>query len=130
MKFANFVYICITRGKSYHFLSRNCRENGNFFPRVIQIHTRFANFARLYFPYFTTFRHQTSQFYMQAFLFHRGLTQISPFILLYRCLKNDPIEIISKFLNRSYLNVRACTRGNLVKLYFDREIMMLHSVLG
>jgi DNA-directed RNA polymerase len=33
------------------------------FPRVIQIDTKFANFAGLYFPHFTTFRGQTLQFY-------------------------------------------------------------------
>ena len=27
VKFVDFVYICVTRGKSYDF----CRENGNFF---------------------------------------------------------------------------------------------------
>ena len=32
-------------------------------PRIIQIYRNFANFARLYFPYFTTFRHQTLQYY-------------------------------------------------------------------
>ena len=30
---------------------------------VIQINTKFANFVRLYFPHFTTFRGQTLQFY-------------------------------------------------------------------
>jgi hypothetical protein len=44
-KFVNFVLICI-------------------FLRVIQIHTaKFANFAGLCFPHFTTFRNQTLQFY-------------------------------------------------------------------
>jgi hypothetical protein len=30
--------------------------------RNIQKHTKFANFARLYFPHFTTLRNQTLQF--------------------------------------------------------------------
>jgi hypothetical protein len=34
------------------------------FPRVILKYSKFANFTRLYFPYFTTFRnHETLQFY-------------------------------------------------------------------
>ena len=33
------------------------------FPCIIQINTKFANFAGLYFPHFTTFRNQTLQFY-------------------------------------------------------------------
>ena len=33
------------------------------FPYVIQIYTKFAKLARLYFPYLTTFRNQTLQFY-------------------------------------------------------------------
>jgi hypothetical protein len=33
------------------------------FPRVIQINTKLANFARLYLPHFTTFRDQTLQCY-------------------------------------------------------------------
>ena len=32
-------------------------------PYVIQIYTKFAKLARLYFPYLTTFRNQTLQFY-------------------------------------------------------------------
>ena len=32
-------------------------------PRVMLIYAKFANFARLYFPYFTTFPDQTVQFY-------------------------------------------------------------------
>jgi hypothetical protein len=43
VKFENFVFICITRGK-------------------IQIYTKFANFSGLYF-HFTTIRNQTLQFY-------------------------------------------------------------------
>jgi hypothetical protein len=31
--------------------------------RNMQKYTKFANFARLYFPHFTTFRNQTFQFY-------------------------------------------------------------------
>jgi hypothetical protein len=31
------------------------------FSHAIQKYTKFANFARLYFPYFTTFRNQTLQ---------------------------------------------------------------------
>ena len=33
------------------------------FPRVIEKYTKFANFTRLYFPHFTIFCNQTSQFY-------------------------------------------------------------------
>jgi hypothetical protein len=33
------------------------------FPRVMQIHTKFANFTGLYFPHFTTIRNQTLPFY-------------------------------------------------------------------
>jgi hypothetical protein len=33
------------------------------FPRVIQINTKFVNFAGPYYPHFTTFRGQTLQFY-------------------------------------------------------------------
>ena len=48
-KFATFVRICITCGKT--------------FSRVIQTYANFANFAGLYFSYFTAFYHQTLQFY-------------------------------------------------------------------
>jgi hypothetical protein len=58
-RFANFVLICITRGKMHHIWA----ESGAFSPCVIQINTKFANFAGLYFPHFTTFRCQTLQFY-------------------------------------------------------------------
>ena len=34
-----------------------------FFPRVMQIYTKFSNFTELYFPHFTKFRNQTLQFY-------------------------------------------------------------------
>ena len=58
-KFANFVYICITCGKSYHFWAEIVAKMVTF-PRVIQTYT---HFAQLYFPYFTSFCHQTLQFY-------------------------------------------------------------------
>ena len=38
-------------------------STGYYFPPVIQMHTRFAKFARLHFQYFTTFYSQTLQFY-------------------------------------------------------------------
>ena len=34
-----------------------------FFPRVISIYTKFANFTGLYFPHLKTIRNQTLQFY-------------------------------------------------------------------
>ncbi len=46
-KFANFVY----------------SKSGNAFARVIQKYTKFANFTWLYFPHFTIFCNQNSQFY-------------------------------------------------------------------
>ena len=36
---------------------------GITFPPVIQMYTKFAKFARLYFPHFVTFYHQNLQFY-------------------------------------------------------------------
>ena len=46
-KFANFLYICITR--------RICCENANFSACNANIHTKFANFAcRAIFLYFAT----------------------------------------------------------------------------
>jgi hypothetical protein len=45
--FANFVYFCVACG--------NCYRKWLQFPHAIQKYTRFANFARLYFPHFTTF---------------------------------------------------------------------------
>ena len=36
---------------------------GEAFPCVIQKYTKFANFASVFFPYFTIFRQQTWQFY-------------------------------------------------------------------
>ena len=58
-KFANFVYFCITHGKALP-LPVNFRH---FVVSVIQKYTKFANFASVYFPYFTIFRHQTWQFH-------------------------------------------------------------------
>ena len=57
-----FVYICITREKSYHFSAEIVAEVVTFSSRNTNIY-KFANFARQYFPCFTTFRHQTWQFY-------------------------------------------------------------------
>ena len=50
---------CITHGKALP-LPVNFRH---FVASVIQKHTKFANFASVYFPYFTIFRDQTWQFY-------------------------------------------------------------------
>ena len=41
----------------------NSLEVRHFVVSVIQKYTKFANFASVYFSYFTTFRHQTWQFY-------------------------------------------------------------------
>jgi hypothetical protein len=38
-----------------------------FFPPVMQMYTKFANFTGLYFPHFTTIRNQTLQFYSLQF---------------------------------------------------------------
>ena len=46
-----YTVLCITCGNCYHL-----------FPQVIQTYTKFGNFARLYFPSFTTFRKQILQF--------------------------------------------------------------------
>ena len=59
-KFVNFVYICITRVKSYHFCAKVAAK---MVPARNTNTYKFANFAGLYFPYFTTFRHQTLQSY-------------------------------------------------------------------
>ena len=45
VKSAHFIYVCITRGKT--------------FPRVIQIYPKFASFVGVYFPVFTAFPSQT-----------------------------------------------------------------------
>ena len=50
LKYASFVYICTTHENAYH----------KPIPCVIQIYTKFEG---LYFLLFTTFRHQTLQFY-------------------------------------------------------------------
>ena len=60
VKFANFVYFCITREKALpHFPI----VHGSAFLFVIQKYTKFANFIGLYFPHFTIFWNQTSQFH-------------------------------------------------------------------
>ena len=41
-------------------MKTSCGKKWYFFPRVIQICTKSGNFAQLYFPHFTTFRHQTN----------------------------------------------------------------------
>jgi hypothetical protein len=46
--FVNFVYVCIIFGSKMVTISA----------RNIQTYTKYANLARLYFPYFTTFRNQ------------------------------------------------------------------------
>ena len=43
------------------------RRKWYIFPCVIQINTKFANFAGLYFPHFTTFRGQTLQLQITNF---------------------------------------------------------------
>ena len=45
-------------GQNFFFLA-----NTLIFPYVIEVDTKFANFAGLYFPDFTTYRNQTLQFY-------------------------------------------------------------------
>ena len=59
---SNFTYICITQGKVTIQFAAISAQKWKLFPRVIQIYTKFANFTGLYFPYFTTFRHQTLPF--------------------------------------------------------------------
>ena len=61
-KVCKFVYICITRGKIYHFSAKIVSKVVTFSSRNTNVY-KFANFARPYFPCFTTFRHQTWQFY-------------------------------------------------------------------
>jgi hypothetical protein len=60
VKFAYFQYVCITCGNCYTI----------FEPKMVTISARntnilkiYANFARLYFLYFTTFHNQILQFY-------------------------------------------------------------------
>ena len=53
------LYIFVLRTENWY----QHRENGINFQCVIQKYTKFANFAGLYFPHFTTFRDQTLQFY-------------------------------------------------------------------
>ena len=61
-KVCRFVYICITRGKSYHFSAKIVSKVVTFSSRNTNVY-KFANFVTPYFPCFTTFRHQTWQFY-------------------------------------------------------------------
>ena len=48
--------------ESLPFLYQFCLKSGRFPVRNTFVY-KFANFVRLYFPQFTTFRHQTWQFY-------------------------------------------------------------------
>ena len=57
------LYIFILREEKVTIFAKISAQKCSLFPRVIQIHTKFANFARLYFPYYALFRHQTWQFY-------------------------------------------------------------------
>ena len=71
-KIAKFVYFCIPISARIH---------------AIQKYTKFAKFARLYFPHFTTFRNQTLQFYsFQHALFGN--------ILFFAKIKNQSNESI------------------------------------
>ena len=57
----HILYTFVLRAEIVTILSRKC---GNNVPmHVIQTYTKFANFARLYFPSFTTFRNRILQFY-------------------------------------------------------------------
>ena len=57
------LYIFVLRGEKVTIFAAILAQKWKLFPRVIQMYTKFANFAGLYFPYFTTFRHQTLPFY-------------------------------------------------------------------
>jgi hypothetical protein len=58
---ANFVYVCILRAEIITiFVSKMITISARNANLII---TEYANFARLYFPYFTTFRNQSLQFY-------------------------------------------------------------------
>ena len=56
-KFCTLLYY------AYHKMVEIHRKFGHFVVSVIQKYTKFANFASVYFPCFTIFRHQTWQFY-------------------------------------------------------------------
>ena len=54
--------VCILLYYAYHKMAELPVNFRHFVVSVIQKCTKFANFASVYFPYFTTFRHQTWQF--------------------------------------------------------------------
>ena len=54
---------CILLYYAYHKMAELPVNFGHFVVSVIQKCTKFENFASVYFLYFTTFRHQTWQFY-------------------------------------------------------------------
>ena len=57
------LYIFVLRVEKVTIFELKLPRKLSLFPRVVQIYTKFENFARLYFSYFTTFRHQTLKFY-------------------------------------------------------------------
>ena len=61
----SFQILCtfVLRGEKVTIFAAISAQKWQLFPLVIQIQTKFQNVAGLYFPYFTTFRHQTLPFY-------------------------------------------------------------------
>ena len=77
-KLPNFVYICTTPGKTYHFCA-NFASKVVTFKCVIQICTKLANFAKLFFLYFITFANQLCNFTDFKMLFR---AMVVDFVLL------------------------------------------------
>ena len=61
-EFCEFLYKCITHRKAYHFSGKIDTKMVGFSVRNTFVY-KCTNFARPYFPYFTTFSNQTWQFY-------------------------------------------------------------------
>jgi hypothetical protein len=113
-KFSNFVYFCIACGNCYTTFGQKMVA----ISARIQKYTKFANFAGLYFPHFTTFRNQTlrnfthfSTFSLRNFtLSSCGDLFASPCLVLKlvyseNCLLTLLIEFPNLWYNRPHLGL-------------------------